>query len=75
MRITVDEYDKFASDIDEELKGKQVQIMKTEEGDMNDTITATYLLKLAKKARILFRNSKPERKRQILSLVLSNLEV
>ena len=58
----MDEYDKFASNIDEELKGKQAQIMKTEEDDMNDTITATYLLELAKKAGTLFRNSKPEQK-------------
>ena len=74
-RITIDEYDKIASDIDEEMKEKEAQIMMTEEKDISDATTASYLLELAKRAGALFRNSRPEQKRQILSLVLSNLQV
>ena len=74
-RITVDEYDKIADEIEEELKEKQAQIMMTEEKDISDATTASYLLELAKRAGALFRNSKPEQKRQILDIVLSNLKV
>jgi site-specific DNA recombinase len=74
-RITESAYDKFRIQFSEKLESVNSKIYRLEEVDNNYEIMTSQLLKLSKRAYELFLSSEVDEKRQLISLVLSNLKI
>ncbi len=74
-RITDSEYDRYYQSFREKIAETETQLAILQEAEDNYYITAKYLLELSNRAYDLFLNSEIEEKRQLIKLVLSNLEV
>lgn len=74
-RITDNEYDKFYQSFREQIADIDTRLGILQEAEDNYYITAKYLLELANKAYELFVSSEVEERRQLIKLVLSNLQV
>ena len=73
--ITQDEYDKKATDLRSEKATLENKISSISKADEEFEISVNYLLNLAHRAGELFQAANIEQKRQLLNIVLSNLEV
>ena len=73
-RITQDVYDENVARYDEELAEIKEKMNKLETADEQYYITVGYLLDLVEHAGDLYKVAKPEEKRQIVSIVFSNLK-
>lgn len=73
-RITQDVYDENVARYDEELAEIKEKMSKLETADEQYYITVGYLLDLVEHAGDLYKVAKPEEKRQIVSIVFSNLK-
>ena len=71
-RITEDEYHKRIQRYRIEQKGIKEKLNNLHTADENYYTTTNYLLTLAKRIPQVFESSKPEVKRQLINLVLSN---
>ncbi|MDR3297930.1 MAG: recombinase family protein [Candidatus Nomurabacteria bacterium] len=74
-RITVDEYDKFATKYKAEMEILDKKMVQITSDDKTFIIDSSYLLKLAYYAPILFKSSKVELKNKLLKILLSNLKI
>lgn len=74
-RITVDEYDKYATRLESEIEELDNKLVDLTNNDKSFDVSRSYLLELASKARTIFENSKPEQKNKILKLLFSNLKI
>lgn len=74
-RITEDQYDKYYNQFRNQIADIDAQLELLQDAEDNYYFTAKYVLELANKAHDLFLSSEVEEKRQILKLVLSNLEL
>ena len=74
-RITDSEYDKFYQNLRDQLTDINIKLSNLQEADDNYYITAKYILNLTKQAHELFKSSEVEEKRQLIKLVLQNLEL
>ncbi|MDR3646893.1 MAG: recombinase family protein [Candidatus Babeliales bacterium] len=74
-RITESAYDKFNTQFREQLESVNSKIYRLEEVDNNYYIMTNQLLKLSSRAYELFLSSEVDEKRQLISLILSNLKV
>lgn len=74
-RITDSEYDKFYQKLRAELTEIDIKLANLQEADDNYYITAKYIINLTNKAYELFESSEVEEKRQLIKLVLQNLEL
>jgi site-specific DNA recombinase len=72
QRITQSTYDKNYKRWRERQAVLRRKRMSVQRADDDYYITATYLLKLASKASILFESSEPEEKRLLLNMVVQN---
>lgn len=72
QRITQSMYDKNYKRWRERQAVLRNKRMSVQKADDDYYITATYLLKLASKASILFESSEPEEKRLLLNMVVQN---
>ena len=74
-RITVEEYDKYATEYRNMVEELDDRIVRLSNDDKSFEIKAGYLLELADKAKTLFENSQPEEKTKLLKLLVANLEI
>ena len=74
-RITESEYDKFYQSLRDQATSISAQLNRLQEAEDNYYVTSKYLLDLANRAYELFIGSEVEEKRQLVKLVLSNLEL
>ncbi|MBM18084.1 MAG: hypothetical protein CL947_03400 [Epsilonproteobacteria bacterium] len=74
-RITDSDYDKFYTRLRDQQVDVDIQLSKLQEAEDNYYITPQYVITLADKAYELFKSSEVEEKRQLIKLVLSNLEL
>lgn len=74
-RITESEYDKFYKTLNNKLDDVTARLTQLEEADANYYITSRHLLTLANKAYDIFLGSEVEEKRQLIKLILSNLQL
>jgi len=70
--ITIDEYDKRFSRYRDEQEKIEIRLKQFRQADDQYYITATTVLSVASRSYELFKSSKPNKKREILRLVLSN---
>ena len=75
MRITESDYDRFYTDLRDQLANINSQLSKLQEAEDNYYITAKYVLDIATRAYDLFESSEVEEKRQLIKLILSNLRL
>jgi len=74
-RITESEYDKFYQTLRDELEEINIKLDQLQEADDTYFITSKYILDLSSRAFELFKSSEVEEKRQLIKLILSNLEL
>ena len=74
-RITLDEYDKYATKLETEIEELDNKLIDLTNNDKSFDLSRSYLLELAAKARTIFENSKPEQQNKILKLLFSNLKI
>lgn len=74
-RITAEIYDKKLIEFKAQQQEIELRLGQHTKADESYYITASYLLDLASRAAELFESSKPEQKRQLIGLVLSNLKL
>lgn len=74
-RITVDEYDKKATELKEAKSEQEQRLLSLTANDKSFELDASTLLWLAQNARRIYESSKPEQKNKILRFLLSNLEI
>ena len=74
-RITPDDYTENKLRYDQEISRIKQQIERLEEADKSFYVTATYLLQLFKHGEKIFEVASHDEKRELLKLVLSNLEL
>ncbi len=74
-RITESAYDKFYQQFRDDLDNINVRLAKLQEAENNYYIITKRLLELTSKAHDLFIGSEVDEKRQLISLVLSNLQI
>lgn len=74
-RITPDDYTENKLRYDQEISRVKQQIERLEEADKSFYVTASYLLQLFKHGEKIFELASIEEKRELLKLVLSNLEL
>lgn len=74
-RITDDEYDRFYQSFREQLSDIDTRLALLQEAEDNYYITAKYILDLANRAYDLFLSSELDEKRQLIKLVLKNLNL
>lgn len=74
-RITESEHDRFYQSFREQLAEIDTRLAMLQEAEDNYYVTAKYLLELANKAYELFESSEVEERRQLIKLVLQNLEL
>ncbi|OGB83586.1 hypothetical protein A3F66_04415 [candidate division TM6 bacterium RIFCSPHIGHO2_12_FULL_32_22] len=74
-RITDNEYDRFYQNLRNQLTEINIKLSNLQEADDNYYITAKYILNLTKQAFELFKSSEVEEKRQLIKLVLQNIEL
>lgn len=75
VRITPDDYTENKLRYDQEISRVKQQIERLEEADKSFYVTASYLLQLFKHGEKIFEVASIEEKRELLKLVLSNLEL
>lgn len=73
MSITLDDYNENKGRHDQEIARIDGQLARLEDADQNFYATASYLLQLFKHGDKIFEAATDEEKRQIISIVLSNL--
>lgn len=73
--ITPDDYTENKLRYDQEISRIKQQIERLEEADKSFYVTASYLLQLFKHGEKIFEVASIEEKRELLKLVLSNLEL
>ena len=73
--ITQKEYDKFRKKWRDEQYKHERKIKQILEADEGYYVTATYLLKIASRAKELFLGSEPEEKRVLIQTTLQNLRM
>ncbi|MDP3012443.1 MAG: hypothetical protein Q8N27_06960, partial [Candidatus Hydromicrobium sp.] len=73
--ITQSEYDKKAYELKQLQYDLEFKLNQHTEADEKFGITVNYLLNLASRAYELFESSKTEQKRQLISFLLSNLQL
>ena len=73
--ITPDDYTENKLRYDQEISRIKQQIERLEEADKSFYVTATYLLQLFKHGEKIFEVANHDEKRELLKLVLSNLEL
>jgi len=71
-KITEDFYKKKEQEYRREQSNITLKMNNLQKADVQYYITANYLLQVARKAPEIFKSSKPEVKRQLFKLVLSN---
>ena len=74
-RITPDDYKENKGRYDQEVARIDGRLARLEDADQNFYATASYLLKLFKHGDKIFEVANDEEKRQIISIVLSNLSL
>ncbi len=74
-RITDSEYDRYYQQFRNNLADIDARLAMLQNADDQYFISTKYILELSKRAKELFESSKVEQKRQIISLVLSNLRL
>ena len=74
-RITPDDYTENKLRYDQEISRVKQQIERLEEADKSFYVTASYLLQLFKHGEKIFEVASHDEKRELLKLVLSNLEL
>lgn len=74
-RITVDEYDKKATELKEAKSEQEQTLLSLTANDKSFELDASTLLWIAQNARKIYESSKPEQKNKILGFLLSNLEI
>ena len=75
MRITPEDYTENKLRYDQEISRTKQQIERLEDADKNFYVTAMYLLQLFKHGEKIFEVASHDEKRELLKLVLSNLEL
>lgn len=75
MRITENDYDRFYTELRDQLTDLNTQLDKLQEAEDNYYITTKHILDLATRAYDLFKSSEVEEKRQLIKLMLSNLSL
>lgn len=75
QRITPDDYNENKGRYDQEIARIDGQLARLEDADQNFYTTASYLLQLFKHGDKIFEVANDEEKRQIISIVLSNLSL
>ena len=75
QRITPDDYNENKGRYDQEIARIDGQLARQEDADQNFYATASYLLQLFKHGDKIFEVANDEEKRQIISIVLSNLSL
>ena len=73
--ITPDDYAENRLRYTQEIARIKQQIEQLEEADKGFYVTATYLLQLFEHGEKIFEVASPEEKRELLKLVLSNLQL
>jgi site-specific DNA recombinase len=73
--ITESDYDKFYTQLREQLDDISTRLEKLQQAEDNYYITAKYILELTQRAYELFESSEVEEKRQLIKLVFLNLEL
>ena len=73
--ITQDEYDKKAIELKQRQYDIDGQLKSHTKADEQFGVTVSYLLDVVSRAADLFESSKADQKRQLINLVLSNLEL
>lgn len=71
-RITVDDYDKYATKHKAEMEDLDRKLVEYTNNDTSFQLTSAYLLELASKAKRIFESSQPEQKNKILRTLLAN---
>ncbi|MFZ5953960.1 MAG: recombinase family protein [Candidatus Dependentiae bacterium] len=74
-RITESAYDKFYQSFRDQLAEVTLKLERLQEAEDNYYITAKYILDLTNHAYDIFKSSEVTEKRQLIKLVLSNLQV
>ncbi len=74
-RITDEGYDKFYQSLRDKITEIDTRLSMLQEAEDNYYVTAKYLLELSKRAYELFARSEVDEKRQLLKLVLQNLQL
>lgn len=74
-RITDNDYDKFYTRLRDEQININIQLNNLQEAEDNYYLTSQYVITLSNQAYELFKCSEVEEKRQLIKLVLSNLEL
>lgn len=75
QRITPDDYTENKLRYDQEISRVKQQIERLGEADKSFYVTASYLLQLFKHGEKIFEVASIEEKRELMKLVLSNLEL
>ena len=73
--ITLDEYDKTATELKQRQYELNEKLQTSTEADEKFSMTVTTLMDIASQAHELFESSKVEQKRKIIGFVLSNLQL
>lgn len=73
--ITDKEYDRFSVTLREQATDITIRLEQLQEAENNYFVTAKYLLDLTSRAYELFLGSEVEERRQLIKLVLQNLEL
>jgi site-specific DNA recombinase len=73
--ITESEYDRFYQTLRDKITDVNIRLDQLQEADDNYYITSKYILDLTSRAYELFKGSEVEEKRQLIKLILSNLEL
>ena len=73
--ITESEYERYYATLRAKLTEISVKLEQLQEADDNYYITTKYILDLTSRAYELFKSSEVEEKRQLIKLILSNLEL
>ncbi len=74
-RITESEYDKFYTQFRDQVEDVTSKLAQLQEAEDNYYVTTKCLLEVSSRAYDLFMSSEVEEKRQLIKLVLSNLQV
>ena len=74
-RIIESAYDRFFTSFCEKRDEIALRLNKLEEAETDYYIAAKYILDLTSRAYELFKSSEVEEKRQLIKLILSNLEL
>lgn len=73
--ITESAYDRFYQSFRDQLTDVTLKLERLQEAEDNYYITAKYILDLTNRAYDLFKSSEVDEKRQLIKLILSNLQV